>query len=120
MEIVEERLTSLGYRRLERNLWLKGKNTVRVVHSSEFNDSYLRILWREDWKDYHAIVFDYSLGGGPACIVPVKALLNSPFAMGKRKESSYSNSGYWWSQRFPFYHELTQLVLSYKKRWELL
>jgi len=122
---VEERLASLGYQRLQRNnlersLWLKGKKRVRVVHSYEGKGTYLRILWREDWKDYYAIIFDYSRGSGPTCILPVSVLYNSPFVKEKRKTIEYANSGYWWSQRFPMNHEMTKLVLSYKERWDLL
>jgi hypothetical protein len=120
MRRVEKKLTSLGYRKIERKLWLKDKKTVRVVNSSEYNRRYVRILWREEWKDYDFILYDYSSGGGPVCIIPVKTLFTSPFAIRKRKESSYSNSGNWWSQKFPFNHEVKQLVFSFKNRWELL
>ena len=122
---VEEKLKSLGYQilqrnKLERRLWRKGKRLVRVVHSSEYNDIHIRVLWREEWKDYHAIVFDYSRGGGPTCIVPLSVLLNFPFVIEKRKQKAYANNGYCCSQRFPRYHEMTKLVLSYKDRWDLL
>jgi hypothetical protein len=127
---VEDRLASLGYHRLQRNnlersLWVKGENTVRVVHSSEFEtryvkSKYVRVLWREEWKDYYAIIFDYSRGSGPTCILPVSVLFNFPFVKEKRKQVEYANNGYWWSQRFPVNHEMTQLVLSYKERWDLL
>ena len=120
MRLVEKKLTELGYERLGRRLWRKGTRTVRVVTSSERRKGYLRILWREEWKDYYAIVYDYSSGVGPICIVPVEILFNSPFALQKRKESAYSNSGNWWSQRFPVNHEFRKLILSYKNRWELL
>jgi len=127
---VEEKLSVLGYQKLQRNnlersLWLKGKNKVRVVHSSEFKTKYVksiyvRVLWREEWKDYYAIIFDYSRGGGPTCILPVSVLFNFPFVKEKIKTIEYANSGYWWSQRFPVGHKMTQLVLSYKERWDLL
>jgi hypothetical protein len=124
MGMVEEKLASLGYRQLqrnnlERNLWIKGEKKVRVVHSSEFK-RYMRILWREEWKDYYVIIYDYSRAKGPTCIMPVSGLYNSPFVKQKRKTIEYANTGYWWSQRFPRNHEFGQLVLSYKERWDLL
>jgi hypothetical protein len=121
---IEEKLAALGYQRLqhnslERRLWIKGENKVRVVYSSEYN-RYMRILWREEWKDYYAIIYDYSRSKGPTCIIPVSVLYNSPFVKEKRKQSQYAKSGNWWSQRFPKSHEFRQLVLSYKERWDLL
>jgi hypothetical protein len=120
LRIVEKKMPELGYQRVGRRLWSKGKKTVRVVTSSERHKGYLRILWREEWKDYDTIIYDYSSGVGSVCIVPVKVLFNSPFATQKRKESAYTNSGNWWSQRFPVNHEFRKLVLSYKNRWDLL
>jgi hypothetical protein len=121
---IEEKLTSLGYRLLQRNslerrLWIKGENKVRVVYSSEYN-RYMRILWREEWKDYYAIIYDYSRANGPTCIIPVSVLYNSPFVKEKRTQIQYAKSGNWWSQRFPKDHKFRQLVLSYKERWDLL
>jgi hypothetical protein len=52
---------------------------VTVVHSSESIRSYYRIKWKEDWKDYPAIIFDYSSVRGPTCVVPVDVLFNSNF-----------------------------------------
>ena len=127
---VEERLASLGYQRLQRNnlersLWVKGENTVRVVHSSEFKikyvkSIYVRVLWREEWKDDHAVVYDYSEGEGPVCIVPIIELFKSDFVEKKRRKDSYANSGYWWSQKFPVHHELATLVHNFRDRWDLL
>ena len=120
MSKVESKLGSLGYRNLKHNLWIKGKKSVQIVHSSESKGSYFRIVWKEKWKGYDIIIFDYSVGDGPTCIMPIDVLLQSPFVTEKRKQDSYVNSGNWWSQRFPIYHDLTQLVLSYKNRWNLL
>jgi hypothetical protein len=116
---VEEKLTSLGYKRLGRRLWRKGDKIVRVLGSSE-DKRYVRILWREEWKDYHAIIFDYSRYEGPICVVLVDVLFKLPFVVEKRKQETYANNGYWCSQRFPRYHELTKFVLSHEERWGLL
>jgi len=116
---VDEKLASLGYKRLGRKLWRKEDKVVRVVRSSEYK-RYVRILWREEWKDYYAIIFDYSRGEGPVCVVPVDVLFKLPFVAEKRKQEAYANNGYWCSQRFPRYHELTKFVLSYTDRWDVL
>ena len=46
--------------------------------------------------------------------------VNSDFVKKKRMMKSYANSGYWLTQRFPIVHKLTQLVLSYDIRWDLI
>jgi hypothetical protein len=120
MSVVEEKLLSLAYRRFRHNKWIKGKRVVHVIHSSEFMRDYIRIWWREKWEDDHAIVFDYSGARGPICIVPIHDLFMSNFVKEKRREESYVNSGYWWSQKFPIDHELTKLVLSFKDQWNIL
>jgi len=66
------------------------------------------------------IIFDYSRGEGPVCVVPVDVLFKLPFVAEKRKQEAYANNGYWCSQRFPRYHELTKFVLSYTDRWDVL
>lgn len=66
---------------------------VHVMHSSEFVNKYIRIMWREGWKDDHAIIYDYSNVGGPVCIVPVADLFMSDFVREKRNQDSYANSG---------------------------
>jgi hypothetical protein len=91
--MVEQRLESLGYGKIRRNMWLQKKQVVHIVHSSEF---------------------------GRTCIVPVRDLFMSDFVKEKRQKISYVNSGYWWSQKFPLDHELGRLVLSFKERWDLL
>lgn len=120
MNVVEEKLMNLAYRKVRRNKWIRGNRVVRIVHSSEFRRNYIRIWWREEWKDDHAIVFDYSGVGGPVCIVPVFDLFMSDFVNEKRRKESYANSKYWWSQRFPADHELVKLVLSFEGRWDFL
>jgi hypothetical protein len=118
--MVEQRLESLGYGKIRRNMWLQKKQVVHIVHSSEFGRSYICVMWREEWENDYAIIYDYSSGGGPTCIVPVRDLFMSDFVKEKRQKISYVNSGYWWSQKFPLDHELGRLVLSFKERWDLL
>jgi len=117
---VEEKLANLGYRNVRGNRWIRENQVVHVVHSSEFGRDYVRIMWREEWKDDHAIVYDYSSEGGPICVVPVSVLFMSDFVKEKRSEVSYANSGYWWSQRFPVDHELVKLLLRFKNQWDTL
>lgn len=118
--MVEAKLVNLGYRNIRGNKWIKEDWAVYIVHSSEFGRDYIRIMWREGWKDDHAIVYDYSGAGGPVCIVSVSDLFTSDFVKEKRKKASYANSGYYWSQRFPVDHELVKLVLSFEDRWDIL
>ena len=117
--MVKQRLESLGYEKVRGNTWLQKTRVVHIVHSSEFG-SYIRVVWREEWENDYAIIYDYSSGGGPTCIVPVHDLFMSHFVKEKRQKISYANSGYWWSQRFPSDHELVRLVLSFKERWDIL
>lgn len=93
---------------------------MHIVHSSEFGRDYIRITWREKWKNDHAIVYDYSGVRGPVCIVPVPDLFMSDFVKEKRRKVSYANSRYWWSQRFSVDHELAKLVLSFEDQWDIL
>jgi len=118
--VVEEKLLNLGYRKIREKKWIKRKWAVHVIHSSEFGKYYIRIMWREEWKDDHAIIYDYSSAGGPVCVVPVSDLFISDFVKEKRKSNAYANSGFWWSQRFPADHKLAKLVLSFEGRWDLL
>ena len=117
--MIEDRLVSLGYRNTRGNEWRRTDRIVNVVHSSEFNKEYVRISWREEWKNHYAIVYDYTMAKGPVCIVPVPDLLSSEFVENKRRMISYRNSGYWWSQKFPTDHELVSVVLGFKDRWDL-
>lgn len=117
---VEEQLKIRGYRKCGPKKWKKNSWVVNIVTSSEDRLEYYRIKWREEWKNNKAIIYDYTQTKGPICIVPTEALFNSDFVKEKREEESYKNSKLWWTQRFPVDHELTQLVLSYKDRWNLL
>ena len=121
-KMIKWKPTKLGYmryRNIGRNTWVKGDRIVHVVRSSEFGTR-IRIKWRDEWKDDHVILYDYSSVGGPVCVIPVPVLFGSDFVKEKRKSDAYTNSGYWWSQTFPTDHELAKLVLSFQDRWNLL
>ena len=120
MSNVEEKLMNLAYHRVRRNEWIRGKQVVHIIHSSEFMRDYIRVWWKEKWKGDHAVIFDYSGARGPVCIVPIHDFFMSEFVKKKRVEGSYANSGYWWSQKFPINHELVKLVLSFKDQWTVL
>ena len=79
MEKLERKLVSLGFQRKRTNNLIRGNDVVQIVHSSEFQRSAIRVSWREEWKDYFAIIFDYSPANGPICIVPTKVFFNSHF-----------------------------------------
>lgn len=114
----EQKLLDLGYSKY-RNSWVKEKRVVHIVNSSEFNER-IRISWNETWKDDYAIIYDYSAGEGPVCIVPIPVFFKSNFVKQKRNTRAYANSGYKWSQPFHRKHQLTQLVLSFEDRIDLL
>lgn len=115
----EKKLLALGYDRIHRNKWVNGKRIVQVVHSSEYGRDYIRIWWKEDWRTYRAIVFDYSRAGGPICVVPVTEFFSSDFVNEKSEQDSYANREYW-SCNFPIDHKLAKRVLSFKDRWNVL
>lgn len=117
--IVERKLMNLDYKKRGKNNWVKGNRVVHVVRSSEFGRS-TRIKWKEEWKDDHAIVYDYSVARGPICVVPVSVLFMSDFVREKRRSDAYANSGYWWSQVYPPDHELVKLILSFEGRWDIV
>lgn len=81
---------------------------------------YIRITWKEQWKDDHAIIYDYTKTHNPICFIPIQELFNIDFVREKRQQPSYENSGYWWTQKFPLDKALAQFVLSYRDRWDLL
>ncbi|NLB11628.1 hypothetical protein GX831_04205 [bacterium] len=116
---VENELLALGYQKIGGKSWIKGKKVVHVEQTRVNSHGCYLIYWRESWKDDYAIVFDYSNLGGPVSIVPIKELFTTKFVSDKRNEG-YGNSLNWWSQKFPTDHELSQLVLKYQKRWDLL
>lgn len=116
---IEENLRSQGYRKISRTEWKKKDRVTHVLSSGDFGP-YIRITWKEKWKNDHAVIFDYSKANGPVCIVPIAELFNTNFVREKRQQESYTNSGYWWTRRFPLNRELAQFVLGYKNRWDIL
>jgi hypothetical protein len=115
---LESELISLGFQQTRASNWTRKHDIVQIVRSSERPK--VRVMWREYWKDFFAIIFDYSKADGPICIVPTIELFNSPFVSQKRKDQAYVNSGYYWSQKFNFEDDLAQLVLSFENRWDVL
>lgn len=114
----EGELQLIGFQQNTGTNWSRKHDTVQIVRSSESHR--FRVTWREEWKDYLAIIFDYSDAGGPVCVVPTQVLFNSTFVNQKRKEQSYVNSGNYWSQIFNFEDDLPQLVLRFENRWDIL
>jgi len=115
---LEDELRSLGFQKNRAANWTRKHDIVQIVRSSERPK--LRVMWREYWKDFLAIIFDYSEADGPICIVPTSVLFNLPFISEKRKDQAYVNSGYYWSQLFNIEDSLAQLVLSFENRWDIL
>lgn len=120
MDDTIEKLELLGYEKQKGKTWQKNNQLVSIVQSCERKLGYYRIKWRESWKNNKAIIYDYSQVGGPICIVPAEELFNSEFIKEKRKNISYENSQFWWTQPFPSSHELAQLILRYTDRWDIL
>lgn len=115
---VEDKLASLRYQKeVKGKKWVNGDRIVHVEQSKKRNR--FRIYWREEWKDHHAIIFDYSHADGPVCIVPIRVLFKSDFVT-KKREESYGDSVDWWSESCSIDHELTQLVLKFENRWDVL
>lgn len=115
---LQSELTSLGFQQNRATSWSRKQDIVQIVRSSETPK--VRVMWREYWKDFLAIIFDYSEAGGPICIVPSQEFFNSPFVIQKRKKQTYVTNKYYWSQRFKFDDEMAQLVLKYENRWDIL
>lgn len=120
MTLVKDNLMSLGYHKLKHNTWVNNHRVVVVQRSKEFNKDIMRIRWKEEWKEYHAMIFDYSPADGGIYVVPREVFFNSYFVDQKRKGIAYRNSGFWWSQVFPANHELAKLVLKHKDRWDII
>jgi hypothetical protein len=118
MGTIEDELIKIGFIQNRSNNWTRGHDIVQIVRSSEFPR--MRIMWREYWKDYLAIIFDYSTANGPICIIPSAELFASAFVKKKRTLQSYVNSGYYWSQPFDAEDPLSQLILSHENRWDVL
>lgn len=116
---LENKLVHLGYRKNSHNEWAKTNRIIHIVTSVEYG-SYIRVIWKEKWKDTHAVIFDYSKAQGPICIVPIPILFKADFIVEKRGTQAYINSNYWWSQKFPDKHGLPQLLLKFQDRWDIL
>jgi hypothetical protein len=85
VEKIESELWSRGFRQNQNNYWTKENKIVQIAHYSQFQNNGIRVSWKETWKDYFALIFDYSSGGGPICIVPVQAFFSSRFVDEKRQ-----------------------------------
>jgi len=120
MSEVENRLTLAGYQKSKGNVWIKGNKKIQVVHSKEWNRDCARVTWKDKWEDYQAIIYDCTSTNCPAYVVPTQTLFNSDFVSKKRKQRSYANSGYWWTQKFPIDHELPRLIIKYGNRWDII
>ena len=116
---VEDKLSSLGYQNTKGKTWVKNDSIVHLEQTKDNTVGSILIYWRENWKDDHAIVFDYSYSKCAVCIVPIDKLFSVKFVLNKRAEG-YGDSLNWWSQKFPLDHPLAQLVLSYQNRWDIL
>jgi len=84
--MVEKKLMTLAYRKVRSHKWIRGNRVVRTVHSPEFERNYIRIWWREEWKDDHAVVYDYTGVWGPVCVVSVPDLFMSDFVKEKGRK----------------------------------
>lgn len=119
VEKIESELLSRGYKRNRETNWINGDKIVQVV-AREFRNGRIWVCWDETWKDYFCLIFDYSKAGGPTCIMSADVFFNFPFVFNKRQTSAYANSKYTWRQPFSLSHELSQFILGYKDRWDLL
>lgn len=125
---IKTELLSLGYRPKEGNTMIKDDKVVTFSCSSEFNRGYMAVFWREHWKNNFVHIYDYWVANGPTCIVPIKVLFESSFLKKKKTLPSHDNNPYtykgnmyyWWRQKVKTDHELSQLLLRYKDRWDLL
>lgn len=123
---IVKKLTRLGYEKQDDHM-VKGNKAVTFSCSSQYG-SRIRILWKEHWKADYVHIFDYWAAGGPTCIVPIVTLFESDFINKKKNMDSHDNNPYfyknkkyyWWTQIVPQSHELAQLILSFKERWDLL
>jgi hypothetical protein len=125
---LETELLALGYKSLERNMMIKNNKTVTFSCSSEFNPYSIAVFWKEHWESNFAHIYDYWTAGGPTCIVPTKILFDSSFIKMKKELPSHDRNPYffkgeqyyWWRQKVQPEHELAQLVLKHKDRWDIL
>ena len=116
---VERILLDRGYKKTNRTEWKKNDRIIHVP-SSGYYGTHLRITWKEKWKNDYAVVYDFSKGDGPICMVPISELFNTDFVREKRKEEVYKKSGFWWTQTYSLDKPLAQFVLSHKDRWDIL
>ncbi|MGA2683220.1 MAG: hypothetical protein ABSF44_15645 [Candidatus Bathyarchaeia archaeon] len=79
MQELQGKLASFGFRQNRKNNWSNGHSKVQIVTSSEFSQNAVRVSWKEEWKEYLAIIFDYSTAQGPVCIVPTTLFFTSQF-----------------------------------------
>ena len=119
MEKTESELLARGYKRKRDTNWVNGDKIVQVV-ARELKNGKIYVCWDEAWRDYFCLIFDYSKAEGPTCVVPAKGFFNFPFVYNKRQTPAYANSKYTWRQPFALSHELSQFILGYKDRWEVL
>jgi hypothetical protein len=125
---LQTELLSLGYKPQERNTLVKVNKVITFSCSSEYNPYYIAVFWREHWESNFAHIYDYWTAGGPTCIVPTKVLFDSAFIKMKKELPSHDRNPYfykgkkyyWWRQKVKPDHELAQLVIKYKNRWDLL
>ena len=120
MAKIESELWSRGFHQNQNNNWTKESKIVQIAHYSQFQNKSIRVSWKETWKNCFALIFDYSSGGGPICVVPAQVFFSSRFVGEKRKMLSYRNSGFCWSQTFKLRDELPQLLLRYKDKWGII
>jgi hypothetical protein len=120
MNKLDNELVKLGFVKNRASNWTRKHDIVQVVRSKKFSEQLLLITWREYWKNYLVLIFDYSPANGPICIVPTSAFFNSGVVNEIRKRQSYVNSGNYWFQDFKPDHELSKLVQSYENRWDIL
>jgi hypothetical protein len=116
---VKRKLLDLGYKKTNQTEWHKNDRKIYVPSSGYYN-THLRITWKEKWKNDYAVVYDFSKGDGPICVVPILELFNTDFVREKRQEELYKKSGFWWTQTFSLDKPLAQFVLGYKDRWDIL
>ena len=119
MEKIESELLSRGYKRNRETNWINGDKIVQVI-AREFRNGKIWVCWDEAWKDFFCLIFDYSKVGGPTCVVPADGFFNFPVVFNKRQKPAYANSKYTWRQPFGLNHELSQFILGYKDRWDIL
>jgi hypothetical protein len=118
MNKIEIKLKNLGFTKNTSSCWSRKYERVQIICSSEYPK--MRVSWKEYWRDYFVLIFNYSPMGGPICVVPTKDFFNQPKISQKCKEEAYRNSGNSWSQLIEVQDPLPQLILSFENRWDVL